>query len=256
NDTTAIVSGDLSGDWVGKNIKGAWSITVKDLKAGGGSGGFDGTFNWSINIQTLSSKKVQVKGNLIVDGNTVHGGSIVPGNDTATCSSANDGALRYTSAKGLEACTAGNWVAALPKLITYTGYCNHHGTGGGWNAYCLTDTVMNTAADYFSVTDAGNGVITVKVPGYYRMYGNWLYNNCWNSDGLQILKNGGRIGSGYSSAANGVWGMHVVDVTYPLAKGDTIQVQAYNSGCNGYAYHVGSSAGTWSKFNMQYVGAP
>jgi hypothetical protein len=40
-----------------------------------------------------------------------------------------------------------------------------------------------------------------------------------------------------------------------LAVGDTIQVQAYNSGCTGYAYHQGSAAGTWSKFTMMYAGS-
>ncbi|MBI5607881.1 MAG: hypothetical protein HY902_03270 [Deltaproteobacteria bacterium] len=68
NTDIPLVSGNLNGDWLGKNIKGAWSITVKDLKVGGGSGGFDGAFSWSINIQTLSSKKIEIKGNLIVDG--------------------------------------------------------------------------------------------------------------------------------------------------------------------------------------------
>ncbi len=66
---TPLVSGDMTSDWVGKDIAGNWSITVKDLKAGGGSGGLDGKFNWSVNIQTLSSKKIQIKGDLIVDGN-------------------------------------------------------------------------------------------------------------------------------------------------------------------------------------------
>ncbi len=69
NTDLAIVSGDMNKDWVGQNIKGAWSITVKDLKAGGGSGSpvTDGTFSWSLNIQTLSNQKIQIKGNLIVD---------------------------------------------------------------------------------------------------------------------------------------------------------------------------------------------
>ncbi len=70
NTDTPLVSGDLNADWVGKNIKGSWSITVKDLKLGGGSGSpaMDGAFSWTINIQTLSNKKIEIKGNLIVDG--------------------------------------------------------------------------------------------------------------------------------------------------------------------------------------------
>ncbi len=68
NDDTPLVSGAMSTDWLGKDIAGNWSLTVKDLKAGGGSGGYDGKINWSVNIQTLSSKKIEIKGSLIVDG--------------------------------------------------------------------------------------------------------------------------------------------------------------------------------------------
>ncbi|MBI5609747.1 MAG: hypothetical protein HY902_12815, partial [Deltaproteobacteria bacterium] len=60
NDTTPLVAGDMNKNWLGQNPKGNWSITVKDKKSGGGSGGFDGKFNWSLNLQTLSSTKVQV----------------------------------------------------------------------------------------------------------------------------------------------------------------------------------------------------
>jgi hypothetical protein len=79
NDGDALVSGDMNKDWLGKNIKGNWSITVKDTAAitvppGTPAFVYDGKFNWSMSIQTLSSKKIQVKGNLIVDGNlTVSG---------------------------------------------------------------------------------------------------------------------------------------------------------------------------------------
>jgi hypothetical protein len=74
NDGDALVSGDMNKDWLGKNIKGNWSITVKDTAAitvppGTPAFVYDGKFNWSMGIQTLSSKKVQIKGNLIIDGN-------------------------------------------------------------------------------------------------------------------------------------------------------------------------------------------
>jgi hypothetical protein len=80
NDTDALATGDMNKDWLGKNIKGNWSITVKDTAAitvppGTPAFVYDGKFNWSVNIQTLSSKKVQIKGNLIVDGDTSIGGN-------------------------------------------------------------------------------------------------------------------------------------------------------------------------------------
>ncbi len=65
---TPIVTGDMNKDWVGKNIKGLWSITVRDL-SDNTPDNIDGKFSWSVNIQTLSNKKLQVKGDLVVDGN-------------------------------------------------------------------------------------------------------------------------------------------------------------------------------------------
>jgi hypothetical protein len=95
NDGDALVSGDMNKDWLGKNIKGTWSITVKDTAAitvPPGTPAFvnDGKFNWSISIQTLSSKKVQIKGNLLVDG------SIKVGADNSDCTAANAGTIRWT----------------------------------------------------------------------------------------------------------------------------------------------------------------
>jgi hypothetical protein len=88
NDGDALVSGDMNKDWLGKNIKGNWSITVKDTAAitvppGTPAFVYDGKFNWTINIQTLSSKKIQVKGNLIVDGGlTMGAGGAITGDVT------------------------------------------------------------------------------------------------------------------------------------------------------------------------------
>ena len=65
-DPNKSLSGDLT-SWVGKNPKGNWIIKVVDSKFL--NNGADGQLQkWSINVQTLSNKKVQVKGDLIVDG--------------------------------------------------------------------------------------------------------------------------------------------------------------------------------------------
>ena len=81
NDGDALVSGDMNKDWLGKNIKGNWSITVKDTAAitvppGTPAFVYDGKFNWSISIQTLSSKKIQVKGNALIDGDVNIAGNL------------------------------------------------------------------------------------------------------------------------------------------------------------------------------------
>jgi hypothetical protein len=63
---TATKSGDLT-TWVGKNPMGKWRLNVIDMNFDNIP--TDGKINgWSISIQTLSTKKVQVKGDLIVDG--------------------------------------------------------------------------------------------------------------------------------------------------------------------------------------------
>jgi hypothetical protein len=108
NDGDALVSGDMNKDWLGKNIKGNWSITVKDTAAitvppGTPAFVYDGKFNWSISIQTLSSKKIQVKGNLLVDG------SVKVGTDNAACDSTKVGALRYTAGATIEVCDGVAW---------------------------------------------------------------------------------------------------------------------------------------------------
>ncbi|MBM4344894.1 MAG: hypothetical protein FJ100_16120 [Deltaproteobacteria bacterium] len=90
NKDTAIASGDMNKDWIGKNIKGNWSLTVKDPIKNQMNGTTDGDFSWALHIQTLSSKKVQVKGNLLVDG------SVKIGSDAADCTALNAGAIRWT----------------------------------------------------------------------------------------------------------------------------------------------------------------
>ena len=58
-----VVSGDLT-TWVGKNPKGKWRLQVIDT--GFKNNTTDGQINsWSVRVQTLSNKKVQVKGTLV-----------------------------------------------------------------------------------------------------------------------------------------------------------------------------------------------
>ncbi|MSP92235.1 MAG: hypothetical protein EXR79_10610, partial [Myxococcales bacterium] len=72
-DPTKPVSGDLL-SWLGKNPKGKWTLKVVDSEFMNNAA--DGAINkWSINLQTLSNKKIQVKGDLIVDGTLQVGGT-------------------------------------------------------------------------------------------------------------------------------------------------------------------------------------
>ena len=72
-DNTKSVSGDLT-TWVGKNPKGNWIIKVVDSSFLDNK--VDGQVQkWSVNVVTLSSKKIQIKGDLYVDGKIISGGS-------------------------------------------------------------------------------------------------------------------------------------------------------------------------------------
>ena len=76
-DPTKTISGDLT-YWAGKNPKGTWYLQVIDVKFLNNT--TDGQLTaWSINVQTLSDKKVQIKGDLFVGGSLAIGkGSIFP----------------------------------------------------------------------------------------------------------------------------------------------------------------------------------
>jgi subtilisin-like proprotein convertase family protein len=76
-DPTKTVSGDLT-YWVGKNPKGKWRLKVVDTAFLNNT--TDGqVVKWSVNLQTLSSKKIRVAGDLIVDGTTTLIGDVTIG---------------------------------------------------------------------------------------------------------------------------------------------------------------------------------
>ncbi|MBM4342461.1 MAG: hypothetical protein FJ100_03675 [Deltaproteobacteria bacterium] len=104
NKDTAIAQGDMNKDWIGKNPKGTWSLTVKDpLKNQMPPATTDGYYSWAVSIQTLSTKKIQIKGNVIADG------SVKLGADAAPCDATKIGALRYTAGQ-VQVCQFGTWV--------------------------------------------------------------------------------------------------------------------------------------------------
>jgi subtilisin-like proprotein convertase family protein len=68
-DPTTTISGDLT-YWAGKNPKGTWRLKVVDTAFLNNT--TDGqVVKWSVNLQTLSSKKIQIKGDLVIDGNII-----------------------------------------------------------------------------------------------------------------------------------------------------------------------------------------
>ena len=71
NKDTPIAAGNIDGDWIGKNAKGTWSIIVKDPLKNQLASSVDGKFSWSMSVKTMSNKKIQIKGDLIVDGQII-----------------------------------------------------------------------------------------------------------------------------------------------------------------------------------------
>ena len=148
NDTDKVDTGDMDKDWLGKNIKGSWSITVKDTAAISVPPGtppfvFDGKFNWSVNIQTLSSKKIQIKGSLIVDG-AVQVGNVA--NATVPAGAV----MHFATAT----CPAG-WVKANGATVNSSDY---PGLAAAMGASGATFVVPDLRGEFIRSLDDGRGV--------------------------------------------------------------------------------------------------
>jgi subtilisin-like proprotein convertase family protein len=73
-DPTKTISGDLT-YWTGKNPKGTWRLQVIDTSFLNNT--TDGqVVKWSVNLQTLSSKKIRIAGDLTIDGAATVGGDL------------------------------------------------------------------------------------------------------------------------------------------------------------------------------------
>ena len=99
------VKGDLAA-WAGKNPKGTWRLQVLDT--GFKNNANDGQINgWGIQLQTLSNKKIQVKGKLLVnDGFRLP----VAAKEPEACDAANLGFMWVDqSSKSLKICNGKKW---------------------------------------------------------------------------------------------------------------------------------------------------
>jgi len=108
----ATVAGDIHKDWIGKNIKGEWRLFIVD--SGYKTNQTDGQLNsWSIKIQTLSNKKVQVNGRLISHGD------IKFGNSKLACNAVSKGSIRWNvTSNHFEGCDGTSWQGLSSALGT------------------------------------------------------------------------------------------------------------------------------------------
>ena len=248
NKDTPLSVGDMNKDWVGKNIAGTWSITVKDPLDNVATPN-DGKFNWAISIQTLSTKKIQIKGNAIVDG------SVKIGTDAAACDATKKNALRYDKDYGLEACNGTDWVTALPKPVNWSGGCPNHSVGGGEDTYCLSGVDYNNMGKYLDIN--GNGTVTVLIDGYYRI--NCYMDGTTTSYRRMIFrrtpKGGSEADFAYAHLYETGAGWHFIslDTTWPMKKGDTFRIVGQNDTGN-YRWHSWNTLGQHSRAQFSYEG--
>jgi subtilisin-like proprotein convertase family protein len=159
---TPIATGDINADWSGKNPAGVWSIVVKDPKSDGLSS--DGKFSWSLAVQTVSSQKVEVTGNLVLDkdldvaGNLRQGGQPLVGNFKYAKI-----AFDYRNNNA-----AAGWVDIPQRTLTYTkvradsllrvSYQDTLGTLGTSYAQCMWRFMVDsTVLGAFSAADLSYG---------------------------------------------------------------------------------------------------
>jgi subtilisin-like proprotein convertase family protein len=189
-DPTKNASGDLT-SWVGKNPKGNWYLKVVDT--GFLNNATDGKINsWGITIQTLSSKKVQVKGDVYVDG-LIHGKLEKVAN------------VATVRAKGGQTYCAGSFqdIAGLSVQLT---------TVGG------SVRVAGDISVYYGSHSAMRAIIDGKYAGEF---GGIPWNYVWQ-DGLQCTSCGGC----------GNWtNMHYDRVFTGIPAGThTVKLQVYTDG--------------------------
>ena len=203
NDTDAISVGDMNKDWIGKNIKGNWSITVKDTLAisvppGTPAFVYDGKFNWSLSIQTLSSKKVQIKGNLVVDG------SVQVGN-VANATVPSGAVMHFATAN----CPAG-WVKANGATVNSSDY---PGLAAAMGASGATFVVPDLRGEFIRSLDDGRGVDAGRAAKSaqaqdFKSFSMWneAGGSAYSHGGVYYPKTGknGNLFGGYWSAPAGV----------------------------------------------------
>ncbi|MEY3014369.1 MAG: hypothetical protein RIT45_3104 [Pseudomonadota bacterium] len=271
---TSPKTGDLT-TWVGKNPKGLWTIKVKDVsfcipqKPGNKDlcmvdAKSDGALaDWSIEVTTVSNKKAQVLGDLIVKGGIASDNGLLIGDATADCGATLSGRLRFAAPGGLEICNGTDWVAAQPRPVFWQGGCTSNGNTG-WNYFCTDHTDYNTAGRYLDVATVTSGSstanttgrITAKIAGYYRV----VFTG-WGSGSqhyFELYKNGKVAAEGrHYNSGNSNNSLHFDRVVWLDAK-DYLNLRLYiSSGTNWY----GSVADTGkdklarsSWLRVEYVG--
>ncbi len=271
---TAPKSGDL-GKYIGASPKGTWTLKVKDAafcvpqKVGNKdicnlNAGTDGVIlDWSITIDTASSSKVQVKGDLIVQGGISSSSGLLIGSANAKCEAALYGRLRMGDPDGLEICNGVEWVAAVPRPVYWQGGCTSQGASD-WRYFCTNHTDRNTASRYLDVSavnsgtsqDPATGRITIKIAGFYDIFlNNWGVTHHRH---FELIVNGTVVGEGRNYNAGNTNNSLSFSRRLWLEKGDLVNVRLYaDSNINWYGATAKLGGATLARstwLRIEYVG--
>ena len=172
---TALLAGDVVGDWIGQNPAGAWSLTVIDTDYE--NNGFDGeVVDWGVEFQVISNTTVGVQGDLDVDGDLdlknhhiVNSRFQLASGPPVVCSGATTGFFYWdTDDSSLRVCAGGEFRKIRAILcgdgITEDGEsCDDGGTtpGDGCSATCTVEngwTCVGAPASTCATT-CGDGIV-------------------------------------------------------------------------------------------------
>ncbi len=281
-------SGDLL-KWIGANPKGVWNLKALDtafclVQAPGNAAicdvaaKTDGSIvKWHIKIKTLSSKKVNLNGDVYIagklwgkdNGHGNPGGQLHIANAYVkladakpTCDAAAVGTLRWDTKLGMQVCDANIdnadkvagyvWRPATSVPVMWSGGCTNQPAGhSGWYDYCTNATEWNTAQDYLTID--GGATVKVKISGYYRIHSWGISHGCGHKH-VQLIINGTSRYYTHEHNHDASWHHIQVDQVWPLKAGDSFYVQYYSGSCNPYPFHSWNANGHHSRYQIHYVG--
>jgi subtilisin-like proprotein convertase family protein len=202
-DPTKVVSGDL-GAWAGKNPMGKWYIVVIDTDYLNNT--TDGQINsWSISLSSVSNKKIQIKGDLIVDGNTTT-------NTLAVTDAAKAKTVEATTSVKTPLVDTTYLKTAHPWFSVTASDCWRQGGNGVWNEVQWNVVAGGNSGSWFN---PGNGRFTAPVKGMYLFTANYYYHT---NAGTQSPYNHYTIGVNGSQISGGGQGP---SGTYSIQAGNT-----------------------------------
>jgi len=224
----APISGDLT-TWVGENPMGTWRLEAIDT--GWLNNDIDGQVNsWSVDVQTLSNQKVQVMGDLIVDGNiTSAGGEGIAiddnGNVDVSGNLTVDGTITgdvttYTNPYGHVFTFWGSKVcpAETDKLYDGAAFGAHYTHAGSPDSICMKGGDPGVSTSYsgdllYPLNTAGSNSMPPGIPSSKSLFCavcNWDEGQCfdmWGSEtcpaGWETVFNGYALGPHHTHASPG-----------------------------------------------------